>query len=268
MINFSILMSIYVREDPKLFDQCLKSIKKQSILPDEIILVEDGPITKELKNVIKKYKKNLPIKNYSFKKNKGLALALNYGLSKCKNEFIIRADSDDINLPGRFEKLLDCLKSGYDLVGSQIREFDDYGLKDFRTVPLKQEDIIRFARFRNPFNHMSVAYRKSAVKKAGMYLDHKFKEDYFLWINMIKKNNKVKNISDVLVKAFSNYNSIKRRGGLSYAISEIKLYKELFSAGICNFFEAIFIGLARVIIFSSPYIFRHIFYKLFLRKRL
>lgn len=56
--DFSVLMSVYKREKPEYLDEALSSIENQTIIPTEIILVEDGPIPIELKKVIIKHKKN------------------------------------------------------------------------------------------------------------------------------------------------------------------------------------------------------------------
>ena len=49
---FSVLMSVYKNEKAQYLDASLKSIENQTIVPDEIILVEDGPLTKELYEII------------------------------------------------------------------------------------------------------------------------------------------------------------------------------------------------------------------------
>ena len=60
MMRFSVLMSIYYKEEPEYFDLCLKSILvEQTIVPNEIVLVKDGKLSSELENIIKKYQKNI-----------------------------------------------------------------------------------------------------------------------------------------------------------------------------------------------------------------
>ena len=83
-------MSLYKKEHPEYLRLALDSMINQTEKPDEIVLVEDGPLTDELYTVVKAYKEKYPcllhiVKN---KKNLGLGLALNVGLKACRNEFV------------------------------------------------------------------------------------------------------------------------------------------------------------------------------------
>ena len=111
-MNFSILISVYFREQSYFLKQCLKSIwEEQSLKPSEIVLVKDGPLNEELENVIKEYISCAPLKVISLPKNMGLGIALREGLKYCSHEFVIRMDSDDISTPDRFEKQLAFMES-------------------------------------------------------------------------------------------------------------------------------------------------------------
>src|SRR5690554_1680010 len=104
--NFSVLMSIYAKENPEFLDLSLNSIYEgQSLKPTEIILIKDGPLTSELDQVIASYQEKLPavLKVFPLEKNVGLGKALNYGLEKCTYELVARMDTDDIALSNRFE---------------------------------------------------------------------------------------------------------------------------------------------------------------------
>ena len=61
MEHFSVLMSVYIREQAALLDRALQSILvNQSVKPSELVLVEDGPLTDGLYHVIDKYKQIFP----------------------------------------------------------------------------------------------------------------------------------------------------------------------------------------------------------------
>lgn len=112
-MNFSVLMSVYFKENPEYFDLALKSnLLDQTLKPSEFILVCDGPLNIELEKVIEKYSELFPeiFKVYRLSKNGGLGEALNYGLKKCMYEIIARSDSDDICVAERFEKQIEFLK--------------------------------------------------------------------------------------------------------------------------------------------------------------
>ena len=54
--KYSVLMSVYYKENPEWFDQSIKCMFEQTIKPSEFVLVEDGPLTNELYEIVKKYK--------------------------------------------------------------------------------------------------------------------------------------------------------------------------------------------------------------------
>ena len=109
MEHFSVLMSVYIREQAALLDRALQSILvNQSVKPSELVLVEDGPLTDGLYHVIDKYRQIFPeLISVKLPQNGGLGNALNAGMKQCRYEWIARMDSDDISLPTRFEKQLE-----------------------------------------------------------------------------------------------------------------------------------------------------------------
>ena len=93
--KFSVLMSLYIKEKTEYFDECMKSILANTILPDEIVIVLDGPITDELRTVLDTYvSKNPKLFNIvPLETNQGLGLALREGVQHCKNELIASPNS-------------------------------------------------------------------------------------------------------------------------------------------------------------------------------
>jgi glycosyltransferase involved in cell wall biosynthesis len=104
--------------------------------------------------------------------NVGLAQALQCGLAACSFDVVARMDADDISLPHRFLAQLPVIEDGADLVGAAILEFEGDGRADsgvLRVPPTETDEIARTARWRNPFNHPTVVYRRTAVLSAGAY---------------------------------------------------------------------------------------------------
>ncbi|EOB3983346.1 glycosyltransferase, partial [Escherichia coli] len=104
MFKISVLMSVYYKEKPAYLDEALNSLAIQTYKADEIVLVIDGQIPIQLKNVIDKWLLLLPIKTIPLEKNVGLGNALNIGLNYVTNKLVARMDTDDICVPERFEK--------------------------------------------------------------------------------------------------------------------------------------------------------------------
>lgn len=124
--NFSVLLSIYYKENSQFFDAALNSIYTQTYLPNEVIIVHDGKLTSELYSVIEKWEALLPIQNVILDNNCGLGIALNIGLEQCSNDIVMRADTDDINLPNRFEIQYKYMTQNPEitLCGSHVNEFE------------------------------------------------------------------------------------------------------------------------------------------------
>ena len=170
---FSVLMSLYAREQPEYLRQCLASLAAQTLPPNEIVLVYDGGLPESLEAVVASFSGSLPLKIVRLPQNVGLGRALNAGLQECAHEWVCRMDTDDICHPERFARQLAfvVVHSELDVCGSQIDEFEHTpaDAAHSRRVPCTHEEIARFAKSRNPINHMTVCYRKSAVLSAGNY---------------------------------------------------------------------------------------------------
>jgi glycosyltransferase involved in cell wall biosynthesis len=266
-VSFTVLMSVYYKDDPTLLSRALLSVFNSTVIPDYVVLVGDGPLPIRITTVIDSFRIHQQFQFIQLENNIGLARALNFAIEYISTNYIIRFDSDDVNVPERFEKLLAILNAGYDLVGSAILEVEKDGSPvAIRLLPESKEKIIRFARRRNPFNHMSVAYRTDFVKKCGGYPDIYLKEDYGLWATMIKQGANVINLPDVLVHVTAGKEMYKRRGGLKYILSEYSLQRHLVAAGIKPLFWGIIDGVLRSIIFVLPSSVRGFFYLRFLRR--
>lgn len=238
-------MSVYYKEKAEYLKLALDSIINQTLKPDEIVLVQDGKLTEELYAVITEYLQKYSdiFKTYALQQNQDLGKALNFGMQKCSYEIIARMDTDDIAEPNRFELQIKEFEQDKELMlcGGQIAEFADNPkeITGHRNVPLKHNEILSFAKKRNPFNHMTVMFKKQAVQSVGGYMEMPYFEDYWLWVRMLKAGYKAKNIEQVLVRVRAGQDMIARRGGLNYAKCVIRFEKALHSIGVIKFAEMI-----------------------------
>jgi glycosyltransferase involved in cell wall biosynthesis len=219
-------MSLYYKEIPEYLNQCLESLALQTSPATEIIIVKDGILSEGLNKVLSKWQEKLPLKLVGYEENKGLAYALNYGLPFCSYEYVARMDSDDICVCNRFEKQLEFISLNPDvaLLSGYIGEFksDPDDIYNVRKVPIDSNKIVKYLKWRNAFNHMTVFFKKSAVLTVGSYNDKvAYFEDYDLWIRLIQAGYKVGNIPEVLVNARIGNDMIGRRHGLAYAKKEL-----------------------------------------------
>lgn len=223
---FSVAISVYKNDNPEHFDRALESITDfQTIVPDEIVLVVDGPISDELDQVIKKFQAKYDIfKIIRLKQNGGLGNALRIAVENASYEFIARMDSDDISVPTRFEQQL-CFFNQYpdvDIVGGDITEFinKETNIVGKRSVPKTNDEIREYMKIRCAMNHVSVMYKKASVMAAGGYQDWFWNEDYYLWIRMWLNNAVFANTGTVLVNVRVGEEMYQRRGGEKYYRSE------------------------------------------------
>lgn len=235
-MKFSCLVSLYKKEKPAYFKVAMDSILNQTLLPDEIVLVEDGKLTEELDNIINDYVNQYPelFKIVAFDENRGLGLALRDGVLACSYDYIARMDTDDIADKHRFEKQFAYLEKHDDLaiLGSCITEFStNTNEPDTVTdLPCTYDEIVKFSKKRNPFRHMTLILKKSAVLDSGNYRDFLWFEDYDLWIRIIQKGYIVENLSEYLVNVRADDDMFARRGGWKYLKQDIKFQKFLYSS--------------------------------------
>ncbi len=233
MQNFSVLMSVYAGENPIYLAQCLQSLTGQSVQPAEVVIVKDGPLTAALEEVLQQWNADYPglFVFVSLAKNVGLGAALQAGLAHCRCELVARMDSDDISEPQRFQLQLEAFSQTKELalVGGQIGEFADDPdiITTQRIVPLAFQDIKIFSIKRNPFNHVTVMFRKAAVLQAGGYQSMPLFEDYWLWMRMLAAGFLMRNLPQLLVRVRVGNGMMGRRGGLQYIPKVYRFQKSL-----------------------------------------
>lgn len=236
---FSVLLSLYYKEQPSRLQQSLDSIFAQTLLPAEVVLVEDGPLTAELDAVIAGYKRRYPIlKVVSLDENQGLGKALNEGLRYCTYDLVARMDTDDIAKPERFEKQVFLFEKNpqVDVCSAWMEEFVDtpQNLLCLKKLPERHSEIAAYAQSRNPMNHPVVMFRKHAVLKAGGYQHFPLFEDYYLWARMLKSGAIFYNIQESLLYFRSSPQMFRRRGGWKYAVDEMRFQKTMLDMGIIS----------------------------------
>ncbi len=243
MTDFSVLMSLYIKEKPEYVEECFQSLLRQTVQASEWVVVEDGPLSDGLYEVLDKYEKEYPglIKRVPRPVNQGLGMALQAGVPECSNELIARMDTDDICREDRFEKQLAEFEKDPDLdiIGSCIDEFEDtpQDIVASRNVPLTDEEIKKYQKRRDGFNHMTVMYKKSAVLGAGNYQPCPLMEDTYLWVRMMKNGVKCKNIGEPLVYARIGKDMFNRRGGWAYFKKYKAAFKMVYATGYISRFD-------------------------------
>lgn len=246
-MDFSVLMAVYGKDNPDHYRIALESVTKgQALNPTQIVIVYDGPVPKEIEAVSLDVESNTPQTRFTVVRqetNKGLAAALNFGLEHCSYEYVARMDSDDYSVSDRFEKQFNYLKNHpeIDVLGGTIAEFEDDPqiIGATREVGHTHEEIVKMAKRRTPFNHMTVVFKKSKVLAVGGYnVEFGKLEDYKLWVDLIASGCKVSNLDEVLVHMRVGNGLISRRSNKREIVDWDNLQSDLLKAGIINRFDS------------------------------
>lgn len=235
---FSVSMCVYGGDHPEHFKVAIDSILNQTICPNEVVLVVDGPVPVALGCIIDQYRSMEQFHVIQLATNTGHGYARRVGLENCQHELVALMDADDISVPTRFQKQLSCFQSNPSLaiVGGIIEEFtgtiECAAVK--RVVPFTDAEIKQFLRNRCPMNQVSVMFRKSIVQSVGGYQDWYCNEDYYLWIRLFQAGAVFANLPDTLVHVRTGADMYQRRGGWKYFVSEAKLQHYMFTNRIIS----------------------------------
>ena len=270
-MRFSVLLSLYYKENPSFLRQSLDSIFNQTLLPGEVVLVEDGPLTEALYAVVEEYIRKYPaLKVVPLPENVGLGRALNEGLKHCSHELVARMDTDDISVPERFERQIALFseKSDVDVCSAWIEEFADNPLCvcSRKKVPETHWEIMLYAKKRCPVNHPVVMYRKSALLSVGGYRHFPLLEDYYLWIRMLINGSKFYNIQESLLYFRTSPEMYRRRGGWAYLKNEIRFWTIVYQEKFISLIRFLINIIVRVPTRLCPNKLRAILYMSILRK--
>ena len=273
MEPYSVLMSLYAKEKPEFLSLAIDSMVNQTVKPEQIIIVEDGPLNDSLDMVVEKYVESDPGLFTIIKKeqNLGLGLALNDGLLAARNELVARMDTDDISVLNRCERQLKVFESdnGLSIVGSWVDEFCETidNVVSTRIVPENNRDIYEFSKKRSAFNHPVVMYKKSSVLEAGGYSDLRRNQDIDLFGRMLFKGYKAYNIQESLLYFRTNLGLAKRRKSWENTKSYIKTIKRFWKIGYSSFSDYITVLFCQMVLFLMPARLQSWFYKRFLRSK-
>jgi len=240
-LHFSLLMCLWSGDRPDFLEQAWDStVVQQTRRPDEVVVVQDGPIGTALTDMLLALvaASPVPVQQLVLPHNQGLGPALDRGLAACTHDVVARMDADDVSLPQRFAVQLPLIEAGADIVGSALIEFADdvHVVEEVRIPPTDPEWIRSAAHFRDPFNHPTVVYRREAVQRAGGYQDLPLMEDYLLFARMLADGARPANVAEPLVyyRVGVGAAAYARRGGLALLRSEIALQREFRRQGLTS----------------------------------
>lgn len=240
--KFSVAMCVYDGDDPRFFDEALRSVFDQTLPPDEVVLQVDGPINAGLEEVVAKYASRYEsFKVFRLEQNRGHGVARNECLSHCSYDYVAIADADDINCSNRFEKQIRHFRDNPDLsaVSSACYHFNDSvdQVLNEEKLPLTDKEIKKYMKKRCPLCQASTMFKKGEVIRAGGYRDWYHAEDYYLWIRMYLSGATFENDEESLIYVRTTEDQSKRRGGLRYFKSLKRLFRYMRKNKVIGFYR-------------------------------
>ena len=266
---FSVLMSVYRNDLPDWFSVAMDSIRNQTLLPAEMVLVVDGPIPEELDRTVQSYETRdcgFPLRVLRLDENVGLAMAMNAGLRECSQPFVARMDADDYSWPTRFELQAEVLRKQPELglVGSWQGEFeeDHRELNALKTLAENHDEIIAQLRWRSVIPHPSVVMRRSDVERVGAYRsEFGYLEDYDLFTRMALGGVRMHCLQEPLYRVRVSPEQRARRGGLSYIPREWRFRHQLYRNGFITQREFLVSTTAYTVFRLSPAFLKTLLYR-------
>jgi glycosyltransferase involved in cell wall biosynthesis len=232
---FSLLIPVYDGDRADHLRRAFRSaVDDQTVRPDQVVIVRDGPVHDELSRCLDELcaASPVPVTFVPLPRNGGLGPALDQGLQASRFDVVARMDADDVSMPHRFEVQLPLIADA-DIVGAGLLEFsgDTGHIVGRRVPPTDPARIRRYARMHDPFNHPTVVYRRRAVLAAGGYGDLPLMEDYALFARMLAGGARPVNVAEPLVYYRVGATAFKRRGGAGLLRSELRLQREFRRTG-------------------------------------
>jgi glycosyltransferase involved in cell wall biosynthesis len=225
--KFTVILSIYYKTTLDEIKRALLSLKKQTLQPNEIIIVFDGPCSLSVRLYVEFFLKKFFFKKFLILKSKfnlGIAYSYNLAIRHSRYNLVAIQDSDDISLSDRFKLQVKAFSNNKNLavLGGYILEKSSN--KNFlKKVPIKFSSIKKYIFFKNPINHPTVMFKKNKLKLVNFYTHCQRMEDYYLWIKLISKNFIIQNIPFILVNSLVNQEFLIRRTSRNIIFSELKI---------------------------------------------
>ena len=227
--RIAVAMSVYGRDKASYLELAIESLYQQSNSNFDIYLQVDGSVSNCLKSVLEKYNRQTNFFLDYYPENMGLAFQLNKAIEKIissgKYSYIARMDADDICMPNRFEEqtkfLFDTPHVG--VLGCSVIEFDLNKVENDKLMPLCHSHLADNIIKRCPFNHPTVMFNLNVISPNDLKYDVNLKntQDYYLWVDLLKKGYKFANLEQPLLKFRIDENFHTRRG-LKKSLNDLK----------------------------------------------
>ncbi len=260
MMNFpaySVLLSVCNADKPEWLSIALDSMLNQTIKPDEIVIVLNGPLDESLCAAINRYKEEKPgvFKILPLPCNMSLGSVIRQGMIACSNGFVAYTDADGYSAQSRIEEEFEALfVNKADFVGANVNEFSESvdNIACCRVFPESPEEIYRFAKRKMPMAFSSALLKKRMVLACFDYEDCIMAEDYALFIDLLSFCAKGYNVQKPLVYKRLSEDCYKDRGSWEYVRAMRRFNEKFFKRGWFRYRDYFFRSMVNEIVFMMP----------------
>ena len=230
--RISIIMGVYLPNREYLFTS-VESIVSQTFKDWELIICDDGSNNIETDALLSEISKiDSRIKIIGYKKNMGLAYALNTCITNSYGEYIARQDDDDCSQSDRLSIQVEYLDAHHECsyVGTEAIVFDDKG--QWGHYSLIESPEPRSFLWNSPFIHPSVMFRREALSAVNGYRvapETERVEDYDLFMRLVAAGYNGHNLKSELYEYRIN-RSVKKYRPLRIRFNEAKVRRQGFKA--------------------------------------
>lgn len=268
--DYSVLMPLWYKERTDYLTASLDSMLTQTVQPAEIVLVTEYEPSDEIKGLLEKMQERYTLIPFRVIRDpgltgKGLGAILACGVRNCRYDIIARMDTDDISFPERCEKELEVLLGNPQvvIVGGGMEKFsNDPNVREgYRMPPEMGKKLRWYSKFRSPFNHSTVMFRKEAILQVGNYAELKEGEDYDLWYRVLKNGYQGYNLQIPVLHYRSGKEMLRRRKNKRFYCQCLALVKQMRRDRYINTVEAVLAVGMHTVRYYSPFVLNELVYK-------
>ena len=270
MNKFSVIMPVYFKEYPDQLRASIQSIIDQTLMPDEIVIVLDGPVGDNLHDVIDEFDSYNLIKVIQLETNSGAGVARKIAIEAAQYNILALMDSDDISCKDRFEKQISkIITQEAKVVGGWIEEFDkepkDLGV--IRKLPINHDEIFTYGKWRMPVNNVTLMFTRDVYDDVGGYTEQSKSEDWNLIVRLLANNVKFYNIPEILVNVRAGQDMFIRRRGWTQVLSQLNIFPLMYKLKYIGLFHLISNIFIRIFLRLLPTRLTSYLYQKFLREK-
>jgi glycosyltransferase involved in cell wall biosynthesis len=219
--EISILMPVFDTAAAYLAE-CWESIRAQTFREWELVLVDEGSRAAETIAEIDRIARDPRVVLIRLDENRGIAHALNVGLSRGRGKLVARMDADDKMMPTRLQRQFTYLRTHSDvtILGTQLQAVDwetDQLHPPTEHPEQVTDEYIKHQRNTSEIwflNHPTVMLCRREVMNLGGYPTYRVAQDLGLWLKAVRAGLKIHNLPTVELHYRLHPNQISAANGV------------------------------------------------------